>query len=351
MTHILFLIAALTAFLSIVIFVFYRLKRSRTLGSPAPSDKPVSKAPATLYQGLQKTRGGFVAKLSTLLDTNGTTNIALDDIEETLLTADIGPRTAIKLFEALKDKLSTSEMKDKEVIWNTLREISQDMLAVDTKEIDFHGNTPFVILMVGVNGVGKTTSIGKLATHFTKKGKKVLLAAGDTFRAAASEQLHIWGKRTGAPVVSGSPDADPSSVIFTAIQQGIQEKYDIIIADTAGRLHTQTGLMDELEKISRVCNKALPGAPHETWIVIDATTGQNAIAQANLFKNAVGLTGVILAKLDGTAKGGVTLGICNELRLPVRFVGIGESPEDLRPFVAEEFLSALYPSPDPGSAC
>jgi fused signal recognition particle receptor len=198
------------------------------------------------------------------------------------------------------------------------------------------------LLTIGVNGVGKTTTIGKLASIHTARGKKVLLAAGDTFRAAASEQLEIWGQRAGAPVVRGKSNADPSSVIFEAIQKGVAEDYDMVIADTAGRLHTKVDLMEELMKVRRVCNKALEGAPHETWLVVDATTGQNAIAQAAMFKQAMDITGIVLTKLDGTAKGGVILGICDELGVPVRYIGIGEQLADLQPFDPQAFIDALY---------
>jgi fused signal recognition particle receptor len=198
---------------------------------------------------------------------------------------------------------------------------------------------------VGVNGVGKTTTIGKLAQKYADDGLSVLLAAGDTFRAAAVEQLEVWATRVDAPIVKGNEGQDPSSVIFDAIRQAIEEKIDVVICDTAGRLHTKTDLMQELEKIHRVSGKALEGAPHEILLVLDATTGQNAIQQANLFKDAVAVTGIALTKLDGTAKGGIILGICNEMKIPVRFIGIGEGVEDLRQFNAEEFVEALF-TPD-----
>jgi fused signal recognition particle receptor len=201
---------------------------------------------------------------------------------------------------------------------------------------------PFVLLVLGVNGVGKTTTIGKLANKLAQEGKKVVLAAGDTFRAAATEQLEEWGKRANVPVVKGKAGGDPSSVIFDAIKRGKDEGYDVVICDTAGRLHSNAGLMDELKKLRRVADKAMPGAPHETWMVLDATTGQNAIAQAKTFKDDMGITGIVLTKLDGSSKGGVVLGICDELKVPVRFVGIGEKIGDLRPFDPNAFVEALY---------
>ena len=196
--------------------------------------------------------------------------------------------------------------------------------------------------MIGVNGVGKTTTIGKLAGKYTRAGKKVLLAAGDTFRAAATEQLAIWGERTGCPVVRGKEGGDPSSVIFDAVKRAQDEGYDIVIGDTAGRLHTKTDLMEELQKVRRVTAKAMDGAPHETFLVVDATTGQNAIAQAQMFQAAMSLTGIVLTKLDGTAKGGVILGITDELKVPVRYVGLGEKVDDLREFDPAAFVAALY---------
>jgi fused signal recognition particle receptor len=196
--------------------------------------------------------------------------------------------------------------------------------------------------VLGVNGVGKTTTIGKLASRWKGEGKKVLLAAGDTFRAAATEQLEEWAKRAEVDIVKGKPQGDPSSVIFDAIKKGVDESYDIVICDTAGRLHSNAGLMDELKKLRRVSDKACPGAPHETWMVLDATTGQNAISQAKTFKSDMEISGIVLTKLDGSSKGGVVLGICDELKVPVRFVGVGEKIADLRPFNPDAFVEKLY---------
>ena len=209
---------------------------------------------------------------------------------------------------------------------------------------------PFVLLVIGVNGSGKTTTIGKLAALLSAQGKKVILGAGDTFRAAAAEQLEIWGKRTGAPVVRGKEGADPSSVLFDAIKRATNEGFDVVIGDTAGRLHTKTDLMEELQKVRRVIGKAAPGAPHETWLVIDSTSGQNAIAQAQIFTQAMAVSGIVLTKLDGTAKGGVILGIADQLQIPVRFIGIGERVEDLREFDADDFVEALFERDSGGGA-
>ena len=204
-----------------------------------------------------------------------------------------------------------------------------------------------MLLVLGVNGVGKTTTIGKLAARWKAEGKRVLLAAGDTFRAAATEQLDVWADRAKVDIVKGKPNGDPSSVVFDAIKKGVDEGYDVVICDTAGRLHSNVGLMDELKKLRRVAAKAMPGAPHETWMVLDATTGQNAIQQAKTFKADMEISGIVLTKLDGSSKGGVVLGICDELKVPVRFVGIGEQIEHLRPFDPAAFVEALYSDASP----
>jgi len=262
-----------------------------------------------------------------------------------LFTADIGAKTAHKLFESVKGSLSRNELKDADAVWAVIRKESEAILerAQDKAgPLDVSRAKPFVILTIGVNGVGKTTTIGKLASKFSADGKKVILAAGDTFRAAATEQLEIWGQRAGTPVVKGKEGGDPSAVLFDAVKRAQAEGFDVVICDTAGRLHTKDNLMAELEKVRRVMKKALPDAPHETFLVLDATNGQNAIAQATTFKQAMDITGIVLTKLDGTAKGGVILGICDELQVPVRFIGIGEKVADLRPFEAHEFVDALY---------
>ena len=292
--------------------------------------------------GLAKTRGGFVAKLGRLFGKKKIDAQTLDEIEEVLMTADIGPRAATRIFESVKGGLSRDELEDPNRIWTQIRKTSKEILAFEAKDLDLSAHKPFVLLVLGVNGVGKTTTIGKLADKWTQDGKKVLLAAGDTFRAAATEQLEEWGKRAKVPVVKGKPNGDPSSVIFDAVKRGVDEKFDIVICDTAGRLHSNAGLMDELKKVRRVCDKAMPGAPHETWMVLDATTGQNAIAQAKTFKADMEITGIVLTKLDGSSKGGVVLGICDEMKVPVRFVGVGEKIGDLRPFDSHAFVDALY---------
>jgi fused signal recognition particle receptor len=259
-------------------------------------------------------------------------------------------RTSQKIFASVRDRLSKEQLTDASAIWSQIRAESTAILDTGAPPLDFERAKPFVLLVIGVNGVGKTTTIGKLAAKYTAMGKKVLLAAGDTFRAAATEQLEIWGQRTGCPVVRGKEGGDPSSVIFEGVKRAQAEGFDILIADTAGRLHTKANLMEELQKVRRVTDKAMPGAPHETFLVLDSTNGQNAIHQAQMFKEAMGLSGIVLTKLDGTAKGGVILGICDELKIPVRYIGIGEKVEDLREFDAEEFVTALYEDADQPAA-
>jgi fused signal recognition particle receptor len=291
--------------------------------------------------GLAKTRGGFVARLGKLFGKKKIDASTLDELEEVLFTADIGPRAAERIFLAVKTGLSKDDLEDADKIWARIRATSKDILSVDAPPVDMT-RRPFVLLVLGVNGVGKTTTIGKLAQKWRLEGNKVLLAAGDTYRAAATEQLEEWARRAQVPIVRGKQSGDPSSVIFDAIKKGIDESFDIVICDTAGRLHSNAGLMDELKKLRRVADKALPGAPHETWMVLDATNGQNAISQAKTFKADMEITGIVLTKLDGSAKGGVVLGICDELKVPVRFVGVGEKIGDLRPFDPAAFVDALY---------
>jgi fused signal recognition particle receptor len=304
-----------------------------------------------LDAGLEKTRSsGFVSRLGKLFSRKKIDESLLGELEEVLFTADIGPKTAERLLQAIKTALSKSELDDPSAVWQMLRDESVSILEHDAPEVDYTAHKPFVLLVLGVNGAGKTTTIGKLAAKLRGEGKKVLLAAGDTFRAAAVEQLEVWGERSDCPVVRGKDGQDPSSVIFDAIKRGQKEGYDVVIADTAGRLHTKAELMEELKKVGRVCDKAMPGCPHETWLVLDSTTGQNAIQQAVHFKAAMDVTGIVLTKLDGTAKGGVILGISDEMEVPIRYIGIGEQIEDLRPFSPTAFVSALYSSGSSPSA-
>ncbi|MBI2894779.1 MAG: signal recognition particle-docking protein FtsY [Deltaproteobacteria bacterium] len=317
--------------------------------APAPLKEaaPAALAPlreaevAALKQGLTTTRGGLIGRLGKLFRGKKELDPALvAQIEEVMLTSDVGVKTTQKLLDRLKEKLGKADIGDPRVVWSTLRE--ETVRILDLPAGAEPPGKPQVIMVVGVNGVGKTTTIGKLASRLSAEGKKVVLAAGDTFRAAAVQQLEIWGRRTGCAVVKGKEGADPSSVIFDAVKAATQDGADVVIADTAGRLHTKQPLMDELKKVKRVAAKALEGAPHQTLLVLDSTNGQNAIAQAQMFKEALDVSGIVLTKLDGTAKGGVILGICDEHRIPVRFIGIGERVEDLREFHAREFVEALF---------
>src|SRR3569833_2379308 len=319
-------------------------------GQPAlapPPARAAAPAPArkknALVPGLAKTRSGWVSRLGSLFA--GKREIdpgLLDEIEKVLLTADIGVRTANKLLEEMRASLSRRELGSPEAAWAFLEKRSLELLSFGAPPIDWKAGKPMVLLIIGVNGSGKTTTIGKLAAKLIGDGKKVLMGAGDTFRAAAAEQLDIWANRVGATLVRGKEGADPSSVLFDAVKRATTDGFDVVIADTAGRLHTKTDLMEELQKVRRVIGKAAPGAPHETWLVIDSTSGQNAIAQAQIFTQAMSVSGIVLTKLDGTAKGGVILGIADQLRIPVRFIGVGERVEDLREFDAAEFVEALF---------
>ncbi|HEX8908944.1 MAG TPA: signal recognition particle-docking protein FtsY, partial [Anaeromyxobacteraceae bacterium] len=307
-----------------------------------------AEAGRTLAAGLEKTRGGFMARLNALF-TGGrpVDDTVLAELEEVLFTADIGVKTATQLLEDARERVKRKELSDPSRLRAVLREDIERILALDGQGgaaagLAVGSDRPFVVMIVGVNGSGKTTTVGKLAAKLKEGGHSVLLGAGDTFRAAAGEQLEIWAERVGAPVVRGKEGSDPASVCFEAVKQGAEQGVDVVLCDTAGRLHTKTPLMEELKKVKRVMSKASPGAPHEVLLVLDATNGQNAIAQARQFHEALGVTGLVLTKLDGTAKGGVVIGICDELKLPVRFVGVGEKVADLRPFSPREFADALF---------
>jgi fused signal recognition particle receptor len=304
---------------------------------------PLEEAGKTLREGLARTHDGFVKRLGRLFGgAKALDDDLLAELEETLFTADIGVRTSQKLVELVHQELSKKDLKDPQRVWNHLKQEVGSLLSVDAPPVDLKRSTPFIIMIVGVNGAGKTTTIGKLARQFRAEGRRVLLAAGDTFRAAAVEQLEVWGERAGVPVVKGREGQDPASVAFEACKRAADEGFDVCICDTAGRLHARKELMDELGKVHRVMGKAVPGAPHEVWLVLDATNGQNAIAQAKEFTQVVQVTGLVMTKLDGTAKGGVIIGICDEMRIPVRYIGIGEKVEDLRPFDPGAFAEALF---------
>ncbi|HCI4089143.1 TPA: signal recognition particle-docking protein FtsY [Salmonella enterica] len=325
---------------------------------PAEEDAPVE---AIVQEQEKPTKEGFFARLKrSLLKTKenlGSGFISLfrgkkidddlfEELEEQLLIADVGVETTRKIIANLTEGASRKQLKDAEALYGLLKDEMGEILAKVDEPLNIEGKTPFVILMVGVNGVGKTTTIGKLARQFEQQGKSVMLAAGDTFRAAAVEQLQVWGQRNNIPVIAQHTGADSASVIFDAIQAAKARNVDVLIADTAGRLQNKSHLMEELKKIVRVMKKLDEEAPHEVMLTIDASTGQNAVSQAKLFHEAVGLTGITLTKLDGTAKGGVIFSVADQFGIPIRYIGVGERIEDLRPFKADDFIEALFARED-----
>jgi len=321
------------------------------------SDLPLAAAPLVAQEQERPTKEGFFARLKRSLvktrENLGSGFVSLfrgkkidddlfDELEEQLLIADVGVETTRRIITSLTQQASRKQLRDAEALYGLLKtEMSEILNKVDAP-LDVSGKTPFVILMVGVNGVGKTTTIGKLARQYQSEGKSVMLAAGDTFRAAAVEQLQVWGQRNNIPVVAQHTGADSASVIFDAIQAAKARNVDVLIADTAGRLQNKAHLMEELKKITRVMKKLDNDAPHEVMLTLDASTGQNAISQAKLFNEAVGLSGIALTKLDGTAKGGVIFSIADQFGIPIRYIGVGEGIEDLRPFKAGDFIEALF---------
>lgn len=291
-----------------------------------------------LIQGLNKTRDNFTEKIDGLLKfTKKIDEETLEELEELLIYADVGVNTTLKLMDTIREKIKIERIKDADDLRETLKYEIQQLFPEDKMDV----TPPCIILVVGVNGVGKTTSIGKLAYALKGEGKKVLLAAGDTFRAAAAEQLQIWGQRVGIDVIAHKEGSDPASVLFDALHAGRARKADVILCDTAGRLHTKKNLMEELRKLYRVCQKEYPEAQVISLMVLDATTGQNALNQAKIFKEAVDLSGIILTKLDGTAKGGIVIAIAAELEIPVWYIGIGEGIDDLQEFEAKAFVEAI----------
>lgn len=316
---------------------------------PSPAPVEPARAPVVdvegMRRGLARSRSeeGFFGRLRALFSGSREIDAAIaQEIEEVLLSSDVGVATTQTILERIKADLDRGDLSDEGKVWAALRREARRILDVDGRTGGIAvRQKPTVVLLVGVNGAGKTTTIGKLATKLVGEGNQVLLAAGDTFRAAAVQQLKVWGERVGCDVVAGKDGSDPSSVVFDAIRKGEELGADVILADTAGRLHTKTNLMAEMQKIARSAGKALSGAPHETLLVIDATNGQNALAQAKEFAESLDLTGIVLTKLDGTAKGGVVLGICDTLRLPVRYVGLGERADDLHEFSPDAFVEAL----------
>lgn len=296
-----------------------------------------------LKQGLSKTRESLTAKIeTTILGYADIDDGLLDELEEILIMADVGVATTETLMKAVRQGIKKKEIREPGDLKPFLEKEITALLLKGGAGIRMAANGPTVLLIVGVNGAGKTTTIGKLSAFYHHYGKKVMLAAADTFRAAASDQLAIWGERTAAEVIRHEEGSDPAAVVFDAVKAAKARQIDVLLVDTAGRLQTKTNLMAELEKINRVIAREIPGAPHETLLVLDATTGQNAVSQAKLFTQAAPVTGVVLTKLDGTAKGGVVIGIKAELGIPIKWIGVGEAVEDLRPFVAEDFAKALF---------
>ena len=296
-----------------------------------------------LREGVDKTRKHLLNNLSdAVLGKKEINDELLDDLEEVLISSDIGPETTQRILEAITKKVERDELNNPQVLQS---EIEQEIQRIMSKKYQVPGTSdrkPLILLFVGVNGVGKTTSIGKIAAQYRQQGKKVLMGAGDTFRAAAIEQLAEWSKRADCDIVHKNAGTDPSAVIFESVQKGIDDDYDVVICDTAGRLHTKKNLMEELKKMVRVIRKLIPDAPHEVLLVLDATTGQNAIFQTREFLQAAELTGFIITKLDGTSKGGVVIGIVNEFEIPVRYIGLGEQIDDLRPFDAQQFTKSIF---------
>jgi len=320
--------------------------------SPAvdTANVPASAEPAArpgllerLASGLKKTKDGLVGRIDALvLGKKEIDADTLEELEEILITSDIGVKTTVELIRSLEQRLGRNELKDGEALRSALKEEILNRLTAHHRNLEIDGRHPFVLLVIGVNGVGKTTTIGKLASRFSASGKRVLLAAADTFRAAAAEQLVVWGERSGVDVIRHKEGADPSAVVFDACKAALARDVDILIVDTAGRLHTKVNLMEEMKKIRRVIDREIPGAPHETLLVLDAATGQNALSQARLFKESAHVTGIALTKLDGTAKGGIVVAVSHEFALPVRYIGVGEAIDDLRDFDPQEFTDALF---------
>ncbi len=319
---------------------WFRKKENKGLDEKHQSEK--DGLFSRLRIGLSKTR----EQLSSGLDRLFRHRTVIDDdlfeeLEELLITCDVGVDATLRLMDQLRERIKKERIEDPSRLYDILQELIADLLNIQVEPLDVTKNRPFVIMVVGVNGVGKTTSIAKLANFFKQEGFKPMLVAADTFRAAAIDQLTRWAEKIDVPIVKQKPGADPSAVVYDALESAIARNIDVVIIDTAGRMHTKTNLMEELKKMNRVIAKKIPTAPHETFLVLDATTGQNAISQVKMFKEHIGITGIILTKMDGTAKGGIIIGICHEFMIPVRFIGIGEKMDDLKPFDPFEFTQAL----------
>ncbi|HDD45040.1 MAG TPA: signal recognition particle-docking protein FtsY [Candidatus Desulfofervidus auxilii] len=319
------------------------LKWFRKKKEPEEKKEPQKGLFARLKERLSKTRQSFTSKLDRLmLGKKEIDEEVLEELEEILIMADLGVKATQDLIQQLTKKVSRKEINNLEQLKQHLKEEMLSLLSFETPPLNVDSSKPFVFMVVGVNGVGKTTTIAKLAHYYKEQGKNVLLIAADTFRAAAIEQLEIWAERVGVDIYKQKSGADPAAVVFDGLQMAQKRNMDIVLIDTAGRLHTKVNLMEELKKVKRVMKKVIPDAPHEILLILDATTGQNAISQAKLFHEALNITGLILAKLDGTAKGGIVISICHEFKIPLRFIGIGEEITALRPFEPKEFIEALF---------
>jgi len=338
--QIIYFAAALFVIISAVIIVIVINKKKN-------AGVLIDTKPHSLKTKLAKTKNGLLGKMAEIVNLRGKVDDELmNDLEEMLLQADIGVQTSGEIIDSLKDEIKLHKITKANEIQKHLEEIIRKLLLKDygreTDHLQYKNAKPFVVLFTGVNGVGKTTTIAKLAKRFTEKGKSVLMVAGDTFRAAAIDQLAIWAERTGADIMRQKEGSDPSSVVYDGMMKAVNKKYDVVLIDTAGRQHTKVNLMNELSKIKRTIKKIVPDAPHETLLVVDATTGQNAITQAELFNKATELSGLVLTKLDGTAKGGIVIGIKHQLDIPVKLIGVGESYNDLRDFDINEFVEAIF---------
>jgi fused signal recognition particle receptor len=314
--------------------------RSQTGGNMVSENKGFFER---LKSGLAKTRNLFIKNIDDIiLGEKVVDQKVYDELEEGLIAADVGPSFTYELIEKIKEQVKRKELGERDLLKQILRETITDILTKSETPLRIPRNQLFTIMMVGVNGTGKTTTIGKLANRFKEQGLSVMIAAADTFRAAAIEQLEIWSRRVDVPIIKREINSDPSAIVFDAIGAAKARKADVLIVDTAGRLHTKTNLMEELKKMKRIMGRELPGAPHEILLVLDATTGQNAVSQAKMFHDEIGVTGLVVTKLDGTAKGGVIIRIARDLNIPIRYIGIGEALDDLREFDSKEFVKALF---------
>ncbi len=323
----------------VIVIILKKKKKTVSIGIDAKQE--------SLKEKLAKTKNGLLGKLAEIVNLRGKVDDDLmDDLEEMLLQADVGVQASGDIIDSLKEEIKLHKITNANEIQKHLEEIIRELLLKDygreTDHLQYKNVKPFVALFTGVNGVGKTTTIAKLASRFTASGKSVLMVAGDTFRAAAIDQLAIWAERTGADIMKQQEGSDPSSVVYDGMMKAVNKNYDVVLIDTAGRQHTKVNLMNELSKIKRTIKKIISDAPHETLLVVDATTGQNAITQAELFNKATEISGLVLTKLDGTAKGGIVIGIKHQLDIPVKLIGVGETYNDLRDFDVNEFVEAIF---------